>query len=471
MLAQIALGSDTCLARRFAEWSASVDCAKAPHSTISCARRAILDTIGVIAAGAVHNKCRALSAGLADGHAPDRLLDDSVLGMQATALVNGFAAHVWDFDDTSYTGIIHGSAVILPAVLAVAQARNASERDLIEAFLVGSEVAYVLGEICTHSHFLSGWWSTGSCAEVGAVAGLCRLLGLDNDQTASAIGIACVSAAVIRSIAGTDAKPYLVGRAASQAVATAFAAKLGLTGPHDAFEQENGFFQMLNHGHSDLAQVNSLGQRWRIESPGLMFKTSPVCSAAHSAIEATVLLLDDNGFEATDIDRIFVEVPELVWKSLVYSHPSNPQQAQFSLPYAIACAALHGAVRLQDLTTEEIFSEAKQQLTARVQWQSSERLSNNQGSQTHPESAKVCIRLKDGRTVSRFCGNARGAPDRSLTDAELVRKFRDCLTYAGQDMPDFDLQTIDLLDLANKTLCPTKHSTEQMEDLKCGVSR
>jgi len=324
------------LALQFASWSINTKYDQIPDSVKKCARRAMTDTLGVIVAGSVHTKVVALVNALSSHRGRSSVFKNNRLSATNAATINGMAAHVWDFDDTSYTGVIHGSAIVLPAILAVAENIDASESDLISAFIVGSEVTYTLGEICTHNHFLSGWWSTGSCATIGATAAVCRLLRLDKNQCASAIGTAAVSSGVVRAIAGTDAKPYLAGQAAGQAIEIARAAQAGLTGPLDAFEQENGFFNLLNDGHSSINEASSLGIRWRIQDPGLLFKTSPVCSAAHAAIDEMAKITQNHGRPVEDIVEIVAEIPDLVRKSLVSPKPTNPQEAQFSLPYAIA---------------------------------------------------------------------------------------------------------------------------------------
>ncbi len=139
-------------------------------------------------------------------------------GIQAAALVNGTAAHVWDFDDTSYTGIMHGSAVVFPAVLAVAQDRHVDDAALLTAFVAGSEIAYTLADIVGHGHYFQGWWSTGTFGLVGATAGVARLLGLSTGQTAHALAMAAAGAGGGRVVMGTDAKPFLVGETARRAV-------------------------------------------------------------------------------------------------------------------------------------------------------------------------------------------------------------------------------------------------------------
>ncbi|WP_159087057.1 MmgE/PrpD family protein [Loktanella sp. Alg231-35] len=453
------------LARRFAHWSGSLCLEDVPDGVRICARRAALDTLGVAVAGAVHSKVRLLGQSIAkipgNCFAATGQRTDAI----AAATINGMAAHLWDYDDNSYTGMIHGSAIILPAVLAVAQETGASDDDALLAFIIGSEVAYCLGEICTHSHFMQGWWATGSCALIGAVAGISRLYALDAEETANALGMAAVNAGIQRAIAGTDTKPYLCGNVAAQAITLTRAAQAGLTGPQDAFEQENGFFALLNRAILLSEHAETLGVRWRLETPGLLFKTSPVCSAVHAIIEETAKLLEEGGKTADDIETAVAEVPELVRASLVFGVPESAQQAQFSLPYCFACAALHGSVRLQDLSLAELNNRKKQDLMQRVTTRNADDLSTPPESVDFPESVRLTITFKDGQTITGFCGEAFGMPNRPLANHDLQNKFNDCLAFAGKTQIAPDLNEFSLVGLADQIFFSLgsnhKNSTQQ----------
>ena len=365
------------------------------------------------------------------------------------ALVNGMAAHAWDFDDTSYTGIMHGSAVVLPVALALTEETGAGEAELIAAFVAGSEVTYVLADVATHDHYFKGWWSTTTFGLVGATSAAARLLGLSTEETQNALGLAVASASGSKAVFGTDGKPYLVGEAAQRAIGFARAAQAGLTGPAAAVEDSRGFLRLMTDGASDLSAADTLGQRWRLTDPGLLFKTSPVCSAAHAAIEALATVMAESGAVDGDIVSIDVEIPELVDISLVYPRPKTIQEAQFSLPYALACAARHGRVRLADLTPAEIASADKAALMAKVTSAVAADLSTEDMRARYPESARISVTLADGRVLDGSCAEARGMPGRPLSDEDLQAKFADCLDFAGTSLSDVADRQKSLLHLAS----------------------
>ncbi len=446
------------LAHRFATWSVSQTWAALPEGVERAARRAWLDCLGVTIAGGAHPSVRRLIAGLQPTDGPCSLALAGKSNRETACLVNGMAAHVWDFDDTSYTGIMHGTAPILPLVLALAEERGLEEEQALLALVVGSEVTYALADFCGHGHYFKGWWSSVTLGLIGATAAAAKLLDLDEAATCSALAMAAAAAGGGKAAFGSDAKPYLVGDCARRALGFAQAAAAGLTGPIAAFEDPRGFLALLNDGQADHSQIDSLGQRWRLIDPGLFFKTSPVCSAAHAAIEATAELMA--GRDWREIEAITAEVPELVAISLVYPDPKTVQEAQFSLPYALACASLYGRVRLQDLASDSLKAPEKRAIMHKVEQRVAQDLSSDAMRQRYPESARIRLTFKNGERLDAFCGEAYGMPQRAMTEPDLEQKFADCLAFAGSDEPGVSLRTSNLLELATQILGRRSRPTE-----------
>ena len=121
----------------------------------------------------------------------------------------------------------------------------------------------------------------------------------------------------------------------------------GLTGPEAAFEDERGFLKLLNRGEAVEAELDTIGRRRRLCDPGLLFKTSPVCSAALAAIEQMNELMAELGASADEIAGIHAEAPELVYGSLVFSESGHPagDAVQPALRPGLRCAPRAGAVR------------------------------------------------------------------------------------------------------------------------------
>ena len=153
-------------------------------------------------------------------------------------------------------------------------------------------------------------------------------------------------------------------------------------------------------------------------------------------------LMTELGASADEVAGVHAEVPELVYESLVFPNPSTPQEMQFSLPYALACAALHGRVRFEDLA-HSIVTPEKSAIMARVSVKRAPDLSTEAMRAKYPESIRLTLSLKDGRTAAGFCGTARGMPERPLSDEELLEKFRAAGAYAGISLPRVEMVDFD----------------------------
>lgn len=425
-------GSETTLARQLADWSSGVQLEAVPPDVIDVAKRCIIDLVGVTLAAAPHDLIRKLN-GYARSHyaaGPSTVLGfPDGLSPPGAALVNGAAGHVLDFDDTSYTGIMHGSTVAFPAALAAAQRARASGRRLLEAFIAGSEVTYAVALLSTTSHYFKGWWSTATFGAFGAAAAAARGLGLNRAQTAMAIALSGVQATGLKAAFGSDAKPYLAGRAAAAGVEAATLAGCGISGPSAVLEDSRGFLALLNDGVRDDQGIKQLGKVWRLIDPGIFFKQYPVCSGAHAAVETAIRLLQIHKIAAADVERVICEVPPVVAISLVYDRPATPQQAQFSLPFAIAAVLVHGGLGVACISEPALRDPRMAAAMEKVEMRRVDALHD----ETAPEGARVTIRTRDGREVSDYLGQPSGMPGNPLSEADLHRKFRRCAAIGGLD--------------------------------------
>ncbi|MBL8672459.1 MAG: MmgE/PrpD family protein [Alphaproteobacteria bacterium] len=424
------------MARQLARWAVGVRLDDVPPDVRHVARRSILDTVGVTLVGRSHGtlaRLRSVAARLYPMPAGDRMRGR--VSAAGAALVNATAAHVYDFDDTSYTGVMHGSAPVLPAALAVAQDRDIDGRRLLEAFVAGVEVTYAVALAAQARLYSKGWWSTGTFAVLGATVAAGKLLDVDAERMTAAIGLAAAQANGAKSIFGTDGKAYLCGRTAQAGVEIAHAAAGGLTGPADAFESARGFFALLNDGMCDPGAVDALGTVWRQVDPGIMFKSYPICSAAHAAAELAPRLLVRARRTAVQVAQVIVDVPPLVALSLVHADPRTAQEAQFSAPFAVACALMHGSIGPEHLAAPVIADPALRALMAKVEMRVDQALAAGDLARRCPEGSRVTLRFADGGEASAYLGSFAGMPDNPLDDQAIEAKFRHCvcLSEAGAD--------------------------------------
>ena len=169
-----------------------------PEDARHYARRHLLDTVGVMIAGAggtiatqAENVIKAVRpAGKIP--VPGRARRADLLD---AAFLGGTAAHGIELDDGYRHGSAHCGCVVIPAVLSVAYDRHASGRALIEAIVAGYETNICLARACAPDLRQRGFHPTSAVGPFGAAMATAKLRGLNAQQFANALGIAASSAA------------------------------------------------------------------------------------------------------------------------------------------------------------------------------------------------------------------------------------------------------------------------------------
>ncbi len=422
--------------RRLAHWGASASLGTFPRPVRQTAVRCLIDTIAVIHAGSGEPTVERIRERLqpVDTRRPSATCigSDKRTCPEDAAFVNGVAGHVLDFDDACYAGIVHGSVVFLPAIVSVAECHRLSGAKVVEAFVVASEIAYALGDCVGDRLFMAGRFATGTFGQIGAAAGVAKLLGSDEDQIARTIAIAASQPVGLRVNNGSDLKPLMVGRAAKLAVEAGFLGQQEHSFPEGFFEDDTGFFHQFANAEPDLDQVLTLGRKYRLLDPGIGVKRFPACTAIHPAVEALEGVLENNVFAPEDVRTIDLDVAELVTASLPYDAPELVTQARFSLPFAIACRLIKGDIRPEHLTPEALSDPAIRALMEKVMHRTADIADNNNPETV--EAARLRISLADGQVLEGQCNAPKGSPSRPLNDDELAKKFRDCVAPKAGDV-------------------------------------
>lgn len=413
------------IARLIADWIAGFSLDHAPGVAHHEAQRSILDVIGVSLAGADHDTCRRVGALAAVEHGPGRctVLGSAAPGSaSAAALVNGTAAHVLDFDDVSYEGMVHATAVVWPTVLAAAEMVGTSGRQTMAAFIAGVEVDCALGRAFTHDLFWRGFWTTGMLGAIGAAAGAAKAMALDAATIVAAIEIAAAQASGLRAIVGSPMKPVACGLAAETGLRAAQLARAGIHGPDDLIGRRYGFAAMLNDGVLLREEVAKLGRRYVFAAAPMAFKQFPICSYGQAAVEA---LLDAQAVLGSPPVRTICEVPAGIIDNMPYGRPNNPTEAQFSLPFALGAALAFGGVAPSHLTAASLadprLAAAIDRIEVRVAAGEAATALAGAGA-----GAVVTVEAGDGRRISRTVRVPTGMPEQPISDGQLEVKFRTC---------------------------------------------
>src|SRR6195952_2139477 len=204
------------------------------------------------------------------------------------AFLNAISATLPDFDDTHLDTIIHPAAPVAAPVLALAQARRYSGRDVITALILGVEVECRIGNAVSPGHYARGWHITSTCGVFGAAAACAKLLGLSADCIANAIGIAANQSAGIVENLPTAAKNVSVGNAARNGLFAALQASNGYSASPRAIEGPLGWARAMGDV-PDLGKLTgALGKSWEIARN--TYKPYPAGIVFHSVIDACLTL-------------------------------------------------------------------------------------------------------------------------------------------------------------------------------------
>ncbi|MCM2387345.1 MmgE/PrpD family protein [Streptomyces albipurpureus] len=360
------------------------------------------------------------------------------------ALVNGTLAHTLDFDDTHLPSVLHPSASVVPAALAVAEETGASGEQLAAAVAAGIEICNRLGmasylpDIRNSVFFEKGQHATSICGTLGAAAAAALLYGLDEGQIADAMGVAASmgSGLLEANRTGGTVKRVHCGWAAHAGVAAAALARAGITGPPTVLEGRFGFFQAWLDGTCDTeAMLGGLGERW--ETLRTVYKPYPSNHFTHPAIDCALALRAD-GLDPADVVSIELGMPAPTLRTVAEPReqkirPQTAYHAKFSGPFTVATALLGGGglgVYLDDFTEETLTDERRLKLAAKVECTADERASDIF---PHAFAAVVRVRTKGGSTLEKRVDSSLGGPGHPLSREDLLTKFR---LNAARSLPE-----------------------------------
>ena len=421
------------IARSLSQWSARYSYEDVPGEVANEAKRCLVDTTGVMIAGSQHPTASLVRDQVAAQYGTGTC---SVIGGEApaspagAALANGTSAHVLDFDDVSYEGMVHATAVVWPAVLAAAELVAANGRDSLTAFIVAVEAEYALGRAFTHDLFWRGWWTTGLLGAIGAAIGAAKVMGATTELMRQAVCIAACQTTGPYVLVGSPVKPVACGRAAELGLQAALLAEGGMTAPEDAFENPHGLIAMFGDGRFQPAELEKLGDHYVLSTSRIAFKRYPVCAGAQSGIEALISLMHDESLTPDKVIGIRCDVTPDVGHYMPYDRPQSVSEAQFSLPFSLACAAIHGDVTIKHLDDTYILATDIRDRMETVEVIHSEELAALEAvSADFHQPARVSLLTRDGREVSTFNPAPTGMPVKPVSDDELDAKFIDTSSF------------------------------------------
>jgi 2-methylcitrate dehydratase PrpD len=332
------------------------------------------------------------------------------------ALLNGYHAHVLDFDDTHTPTVLHPTSPVMSAAAAMAESRGAPGRDLILAYAVGAEVAiHIAGLVCP-SHYERGWHVTGTAGAIGAAAAAARLLGTSEAQIQHAIGIAATQPTGLRVQFGTMTKALHSAAAASNGLRAALLAARGFTASPQSLEGPNGFIQATSQAREPAPALPLPGGDYRLCD--VSFKPYPCGVVTHALIDAVIRLRNEHRLAPASVRAIHARLgrSEPLPQLAANPEPASGMAGKFSLAHCAAVALADGAAGVKQFSDERVVDpvirDLRKVFTATLD------------GTVRATEAYVSIELDDGRVVETHVAAHTGTPENPMTDEDLERKFR-----------------------------------------------
>ncbi|MBI1219925.1 MAG: MmgE/PrpD family protein [Rhodobacteraceae bacterium] len=407
-----------------------------PAEALEIGRRCMIDTIGLYVAGTTEDCVRILVADAVEqgGRAEARLPGAGGMKVPAAlaARALGTAGHAHDWDDTQvshdpahvYGLLTHPSVPALTGALVIAQRLGGVDgRRLMLAFQTGFEVECKLSEWLLPAHYLRGHHSSGTVGIFGSCAAAAKLLGLDAQKTAIALGIAASLSAGIRCNFGTMSKPLHVGRASENGVTAALLAARGFTADPTGLDGPWGFLQVMG-GISPEKVAQGFGRTFTIVSPGVSIKPYPSGILTHQSMDAMRDLVLAEDVKPENVTAIRFYAASNVLKPIRYPIAVNHLQAKFSMPALLSMIVLRRQAGPDEFTNDFVGGAEMQAMQRRIETIHDPEIEARGFDRIR---SRIEIDTADGRTLVQWADERyRGGPSKPFTEADIEEKFRVC---------------------------------------------
>lgn len=395
---------------------------------IEIAKNQVIDFVGVTIAGSLEPSAPMALAFLKEMGSKGRctaIAQRDGLSPDAAAFVNGMQAHNLDFDDVNETLYGHPTVAVLPAVLAAAEMAECGGEQLLEAYILGVEVASKLGLLVNPRQYEIGWHPTCTLGTLGAAVGAGKIYKLDQEQLLNALGLAASMAGGLRQNFGTMTKPFHAGRAAENGIRAVLLARKGWTADLRIIEAPYGIWSVFTGGlKPDFSNFEKkLGNPYDMVSPGIIVKKYPSCAFTHPTIDAVLDLIRENDIRPDDVENVQCGISKMAADVLIHSGAGNGLEGKFCLEFCVASALVDGTVGLKSFEDSNVNRLSIQQWIPRIRRRvlpPQEKVNNIFG------PAIVEITLRNGRTLCKRVDIAKGDPRKPMSEREIYDKYAEC---------------------------------------------
>ena len=334
----------------------------------------------------------------------------------SAAFLNAAGANVFDFCDTHLRTVIHPTAPVAPALLALAELRQVSGPDLLLAFILGNEVQARIGLAISPNHYSRGWHITSTCGVFGAAGGAGKLLKLDERQMVWALGTAATQSSGLCECLGTPTKSVSVGNAARNGLWSALLAEKGFDGPPEPLAGVQGFYHAMGETPDLSLVTDGLGESWEIMATS--YKPYPCGFVIHPVLDCVLDWRRDNPM--AEVTRIVVRGHPLLSDRTNRPNISTGRESQVSAQHAVAAALVTGKAGLDQFTDACARDPKVLALRSKVEMVRDSVFST--------VAAAVEITTADGKIHKLSQPAARGSDVNPMSDNDLEGKLRTAAT-------------------------------------------
>jgi 2-methylcitrate dehydratase PrpD len=261
-----------------------------------------------------------------------------------TAFVNAVLGHGLVREDMHTGAVSHLGVVIYPTLLACAQRKPVTGEAFILGAVCGYEIGAAIGKALVDKDFVRFHRPTGTTGPIGGAVAGSILLGLDEDKTVSAIGLAANTAGGLNEwpYSGGDEMFFHPGFAARNAVTAVELAELGAYASETALDGRSGLFASLNRTDRISAVTPFRQGEWEILS--VYYKPAPACNYAQTACQAALAL---SATSSRDIEKVEVRcsAAAVAYPGCDYAGPYDRiLQAKMSIQYCVAATLAQGRI-------------------------------------------------------------------------------------------------------------------------------